>query len=148
MPSESGRLYADRKYHLALLHWVGNEKDKIGGPKKRKNNVPDGKSLTQSDKPAALETADMDWYVYLLRCADDTLYTGITTDLFRRLRQHNGELAGGAKYTRAKRPVQLVWSDRCASRSEASIREAWLKKLSRGEKLKLALASNRTAESE
>ena len=109
--------------------------------------MPDGKSLTQSNKPAALETADMDWYVYLLRCSDDTLYTGITTDLVRRLRQHNGELAGGAKYTRAKRPVELVWSDHCASRREASVREAWLKKLPRSQKFELALASNPAAES-
>lgn len=119
----------------------------MDGLKKRKNNVPDEKSLTQSNKPDTVETADMDWYVYLLRCSDNTLYTGITTDLVRRLRQHNGELAGGAKYTRAKRPVELVWSAHCASRSEASVREAWLKKLSRSQKLKLALASNRAAES-
>ena len=124
-----------------LVHWAGNEKDKIDGLKKRKNYVQDAKSLTQSDKPAALETADIDWYVYLLRCSDNTLYTGITTDLVRRLRQHNGELAGGARYTRAKRPVELVWSDRCASRSEACKREAWLKKLSRSQKLKLTSAS-------
>ena len=101
----------------------------------------DAKSLTQSDNSVALETADIDWYVYLLRCSDDTFYTGITNNVVRRLRQHNGELAGGAKYTRAKRPVELVWSDRCASRSEACKREAWLKKLSRGQKLKLTSAS-------
>ena len=110
--------------------------------------MPDGKSLTQSDKPAGLETADMGWYVYLLRCSDDTLYTGITTDLVRRLRQHNGELAGGAKYTRAKRPVELVWSDHCANRSEASRLESWLKKLPRSQKLELAVYSIRGAESE
>ena len=101
----------------------------------------DAKSLTQSDNSVALETADIDWYVYLLRCSDDTLYTGITKNVVRRLRQHNGELAGGAKYTRAKRPVELVWSDRCASRSEACKREALLKKLSRSQKLKLTSAS-------
>jgi putative endonuclease len=70
----------------------------------------------------------------MLRCADDTLYTGITTDLERRLREHNGELSGGAKATRMKRPVVLVWSEKHPSRSEASRREYAIKQLSRAEK--------------
>ncbi len=78
----------------------------------------------------------MSWYVYILRCADDTLYTGITTDVVRRLREHN-EAKLGAKYTRARRPVVLVYKKRCTSRSTAAIREAALKKLSRDEKLML-----------
>ena len=53
----------------------------------------------------------MSWYVYILRCAGDTLYTGITADLPRRLRQHLGQIPGGAKYTAAHRPerVEMVW---------------------------------------
>ncbi len=78
----------------------------------------------------------MSWYVYILRCADDTLYTGITTDVVRRLREHN-EAKLGAKYTRARRPVVLVYKKRFTSRSTAAIREAALKKLSREEKLML-----------
>jgi putative endonuclease len=78
------------------------------------------------------------WWVYLLRCADDSLYTGVARDPERRLRQHNGELAGGAAYTRGRRPVQLLWSEACADRSAAQRREAAIKRLSRAEKLALS----------
>lgn len=77
------------------------------------------------------------WHVYVLQCADGTLYTGVARDLQKRLLQHNGEQAGGPKYTRGRRPVQLVWSDTAANRSAAQQREAAIKKLSRGEKLRL-----------
>lgn len=82
----------------------------------------------------------MAYFLYMLRCADDTLYTGITTDLDRRLAEHNGEgIAGvaGAKYTRARRPVALIYSKKYKDRSGASVAEAAMKKLSREEKLKL-----------
>ena len=82
-----------------------------------------------------------EWSVYLLRCADGSLYTGIATDLQRRLRQHNGELAGGARYTRPRRPVELVWSEACEDRSAAARREAQVRKLPRVEKLKLVEAA-------
>lgn len=78
-----------------------------------------------------------EWWVYLLRCKDDSLYAGIATDVARRLREHNGELKGGARYTRPRRPVALVWQETCASRSAALIREAEIKNLSRTEKLNL-----------
>ena len=77
------------------------------------------------------------WQVYLVQCADGTLYTGVALDLERRLRQHNGELSGGARYTRGRRPVQLVWSEACASRSAAQVREAEVRRLSRVDKLGL-----------
>ena len=77
------------------------------------------------------------WQVYLVRCADDSLYAGIATDVRRRVQQHNGELSGGARYTRGRRPVQLVWQDACASRSEALQREAEIKNLTRLEKIAL-----------
>lgn len=77
------------------------------------------------------------YYLYILRCADDTLYTGITTDLDRRLAEHNGELARGAKYTKARRPVVLVYSRRFRTRSNASREEARVKQLTRTEKLNL-----------
>lgn len=77
------------------------------------------------------------WYVYLLRCADGSLYAGVATNLERRLKQHNGELAGGARYTRGRRPVQLVWQDSCDSRSSAQGREAEIKGLSRRQKMRL-----------
>ena len=62
-----------------------------------------------------MASSDATWHVYLLRCADDTLYCGVTTDLDRRLAQHNGRLAGGARYTRPRRPVALLLSRACTS---------------------------------
>ncbi|MBN7798250.1 GIY-YIG nuclease family protein [Parahaliea mediterranea] len=73
----------------------------------------------------------------MLECADGSLYTGIARDLERRLAQHNGELAGGPKYTRGRRPVSLCWREVAASRGEALRREAAIKRLTRGQKLAL-----------
>ncbi len=78
------------------------------------------------------------WHTYILTCADGTLYTGITTDLERRINEHNGVgKKDGAKYTRMRRPVHLVYSEQFHNRSEASKREYALKKISREEKEKL-----------
>ena len=77
------------------------------------------------------------WHVYILRCADGSLYTGVARDLQRRVLQHNGELAGGSRYTRGRRPVELLWSDAEVDRSAAQRREASIKKLSRDQKLRL-----------
>ena len=77
------------------------------------------------------------WQVYLLQCADQSLYAGVTKDLARRLQQHNGQLAGGARYTKARRPAVLVWSEACDSRSDAQQREYALRRLSRAQKLAL-----------
>ena len=79
------------------------------------------------------------WYVYLLRCADGTLYAGCTTDPRRRLQQHNA--GRGAKYTRARRPVSLVYVEQAEDHGQALRREAALKRLSRKEKLALIAAS-------
>ncbi len=76
------------------------------------------------------------WYVYLLRCSDNTLYTGITTDLTRRLKEHNSSKLG-AKYTRARRPVQLAYVEAAQNRSLASKQECQLKKLSKIKKEQL-----------
>ena len=73
------------------------------------------------------------WFVYILRCSDFTLYTGITTDLEQRLNEHN-HTEKGAKYTRGRRPVSLVYSEKHQSRSEAASREYHIKKLTRAEK--------------
>lgn len=80
------------------------------------------------------------WYVYMLECADKTLYTGITTDLERRVKEHNASKRG-AKYTRVRRPVFLVWSKTYASRSEAAKAECKLKKQTRIQKLLLIQAN-------
>ena len=74
------------------------------------------------------------WYIYLLVCADGSFYAGVTNHLARRLRQHNGELAGGARYTRARRPVAVVWQQSAASRGQAQQLEVRVKKLSRADK--------------
>ena len=77
------------------------------------------------------------YFVYILKCADETLYTGIATELERRIEEHNGS-DKGAKYTRVRRPVRLVYSEEYPDRSAASKREYEIKKkMSRAEKLKL-----------
>jgi len=73
-------------------------------------------------------------HTYILECADGSLYTGITTDLERRLFEHNND-PKWAKYTKTKRPVQLVWSTTYDSRSEASKKEWRIKQMSKNEKL-------------
>ena len=85
----------------------------------------------------------MSWYVYMLRCGDDTLYTGCTNDVPRRLTAHQKGV--GAKYTRSRLPVELVYQESLPDRSAALRREAAVKKLSRSQKLALV---ERGAESE
>ena len=75
----------------------------------------------------------MTWCVYILECADGTLYTGITNNLEKRIAAHND--GSGAKYTAARRPVTLAYQEECADRSTASRREYEIKSLSREEKL-------------
>lgn len=77
------------------------------------------------------------YHVYIVKCADETLYTGITTELERRIGEHNSS-DKGAKYTRVRRPVTLVYSEAYPNRSLASKREYEIKKkMSRVQKLKL-----------
>lgn len=75
------------------------------------------------------------WHVYLLRCADDSLYTGVARNLEQRLAQHNA--GKGAKYTRGRRPVALVWTQSAESHGEALKQEILIKKLNRAAKLRL-----------
>jgi putative endonuclease len=81
------------------------------------------------------------YYLYILECADKTLYTGITVDLVRRLKEHNDSKLG-AKYTRARRPVCIIYSKKFLNRSNASKAESKIKKLSRIEKLRLIKIHN------
>lgn len=74
-----------------------------------------------------------EWFVYMLRCSDETFYTGITTDIERRIKEHNG-LKSGAAYTRARRPVKLIYKENFLSRSDAARREYEVRKLSRSQK--------------
>lgn len=77
------------------------------------------------------------YYVYIIQCADNTFYIGITTDLKKRLCMHNGTVKGGAKYTRTRRPVILRYMEIHKNRSEATKREIKLKKLTHVEKSRL-----------
>jgi putative endonuclease len=79
----------------------------------------------------------MSWYVYLLVCNDASIYTGITSDLKRRLKQHNAGLA--SKYTRSRLPVKMVYSRKYPSKSRALEVEAQIKKYSRKKKITLYL---------
>ncbi len=79
------------------------------------------------------------WYVYILSCADGSLYTGVTVDLKRRVAQHSA--GTGARYTRSHGPVKLVFFEEAENRSAAQMREATIKKLSRVEKEALVATS-------
>lgn len=75
-----------------------------------------------------------EWIVYMVRCRDDSLYTGITTDVQRRLTEHNLDPRRAARYTWGRRPVQLVYQEALPDRASASRREAAIKALDRGAK--------------
>ncbi|MBT5807707.1 GIY-YIG nuclease family protein [Candidatus Uhrbacteria bacterium] len=77
----------------------------------------------------------MPWTVYILRCSDDTLYTGITKDLGARIKTHNA--GKGAKYTRGRGPVNVMWSEDGLDEGGARKKEIEIKKLSRSEKIQL-----------
>jgi putative endonuclease len=88
-----------------------------------------------SDKETGIEKNS--WFVYILRCADNSLYTGITIDVNKRLDQHNGIDKYGAKYTHGRRPVTLVYQERSYSRSAATKREYAIKSLKKPQKERL-----------
>lgn len=78
----------------------------------------------------------MDYFVYILKCADGTYYTGVTNDIEKRLHAHN-HLPTGAKYTKARRPVELIYSEKAKNRSEAQSREYAIRQLDRKGKERL-----------
>ena len=75
-----------------------------------------------------------DWYIYIVKCSDQSLYTGITRDVKRRIEEHNSNDLLGARYTRCRRPVTLVYAEDAGSRSEATKREAAIKKFTKAKK--------------
>lgn len=79
------------------------------------------------------------WYLYMLRCADGTLYTGITTDVEKRFQAHSQ--GRGAKYTRGRGPLTLVYREACGTHSDALRREATVKRLSRTQKEEMLLGT-------
>lgn len=78
---------------------------------------------------------EKNWFLYILRCRDGSLYTGITTDVHARLEAHRA--GKGAKYTRGRAPLELVYSENCGDHSAALKRELAVKSLSRTEKMEL-----------
>jgi putative endonuclease len=84
---------------------------------------------------------ERDWYVYIVRCADDTLYAGVATDAEARVEKHNAGL--GAKYTRTRRPVELVYVEPASGRGAALTREHEIKRMSAEEKRRLVARANR-----
>ena len=87
------------------------------------------------------KSADQKWLFYIVRCKDGSLYSGITNDLVNRLKEHNK--GTGAKYTSGRRPVTLVYREKCGSLSEALKREAQVKNLSKGKKEQLLMTQSR-----
>lgn len=79
----------------------------------------------------------MNYFVYIVKCSDNSLYTGIATNLEKRIKEHNGLLKGGAIYTRNKRPVKLKYWEEFKTRSEALKREYEIKQMKREVKAKL-----------
>ena len=95
--------------------------------------------MKDEGKVRLADNTDMEtWSVYIVRCADGSLYTGIATDVARRVDEHNANNLLAARYTRARRPVVLVSQEAAASRSAAGKREYELKQMSREEKEALA----------
>lgn len=83
------------------------------------------------------------YYVYILKCRDQTLYCGVAKNLEKRVKEHNGLLKGGAKYTRGRRPVTLVYSESFETLSEALKKEAFIKRLKRSKKWDLVRFNSR-----
>ena len=82
----------------------------------------------------------MSWYVYMVRCSDNSLYTGSTNDLSHRIQVHNS--GKGAKYTQSRLPVTLVYREECPDKSAALKRECAIKKLSKAKKEQLAVEAS------
>ncbi|MES2023226.1 MAG: GIY-YIG nuclease family protein [Patescibacteria group bacterium] len=89
-----------------------------------------------NNRVKVVNTVNFMYHLYILKCVDETLYTGITTDLKRRLNEHNSTKLG-AKYTSSRRPVKIVYSKKFKNRSSASKEESRIKKLKKVEKLEL-----------
>jgi putative endonuclease len=83
---------------------------------------------------------DAAWFVYMIQTVKNRLYTGITTDVDRRFQEHNGDLPRGAKFFRSDKPEKIVYLEACKTRSDALIKEAQIKKLTRVQKEKFIKA--------
>ena len=93
------------------------------------------------DKEDNLESKKELWYVYIAECSDGTFYTGITNNIKRREKEHNTSNIKGARYTRTRRPVHVVYREERCGRGEATIREREIKKMKKDKKQELASKS-------
>lgn len=100
--------------------------------------------LTQACMPEPAKDNVAQWYVYLLRCSDNSLYCGVTTNTARRTFEHNHCSKKAAKYTRARRPVSLVYQQQCNNKIDAYKKEYQLKRLNKQQKERLILNNDRT----
>ena len=123
-----------------IAKWIDTLPDEtelcVGGP--RASECPEAYDITKAVLESLLEfmdSHDKKHYVYILRCSDDTFYTGYTTDPERRTRVHNS--GKGAKYTRPRRPVELIYTEEFDDKREAQRREYAIKQMTRAEKEKL-----------
>jgi putative endonuclease len=103
---------------------------------KRMLRAMEAKAAKKKPRKGVAETAAV-WHLYILECGDGSLYTGVTTDIERRVREH--QEGAGARYTRTHRPVVLVHKEECGSRSQALTRECAVKSLPRRKKNELIL---------
>ena len=85
-----------------------------------------------------IEISEKIWTIYILECGDKTLYCGITNNLEKRMRQHRGEIKGGAKYTRSRQPFSIAYTEEVLTKSEALKREFIIKKMAKSDKAELA----------
>ncbi len=99
-----------------------------------------------SSKAEPAKNNQSQWHVYVLRCADNSLYTGVALDVYKRLDEHNGITKNGAKYTHARRPVELVYQEPANSRSDACKREYVIRNLKKTQKEKLIKINSKEQE--
>ena len=125
-------------YHLAMTLYCLNDYDNIFDIVVR--------AIDHLEKAQSVDRADMDEnYTYIVRCADGTLYTGWTNDLKKRIKAHNS--GKGAKYTKTRRPVELVYFEHFATKEEAMSREYHIKQLKRAQKQALIDEMNKNNKS-
>jgi len=98
-------------------------------------------SMEEKEKASKKRSPKDPWMLYILECTDGTFYTGIAKDLDKRLVKHNKGKA--SKYTRTRRPVKIIYKEKCKSRTKALVRECEVKALSRSGKEKLTLKNNK-----
>ncbi|MBU9888276.1 MAG: GIY-YIG nuclease family protein [Candidatus Omnitrophica bacterium] len=97
----------------------------------------------EANRPSGVKEAD-DWELYILRCGDNSFYTGVTNNLERRLKMH--QTGKASRYTRVRRPVEMIYHEKCGTRTQALVRECAVKELPRKKKEELISGATRNAQ--